>query len=203
MHLHEIQVQDHVDGRSHFILETVHLETHALKHDLCACGERNLLQECRYLRTVECRGREKHVELDWEKPERCNIILAGLVVRGETTIGHDKNQNTHKLHYSSNRPLDIDPVIAIYSNQAGRAADRRELNKSRVVGHDGLEIISPIENHPVEFARNDDCVARDDVLTLSTTKLAGVTSLQKRNEPCSQRAGTTCLWLSEHRKTLR
>lgn len=117
-YLDEIQVQDHADGRSDFILETVHLKTHAFEHDLCARRERDLLQECRHLRTVECRRREEHVELYWEKPERRDIILAGLVVQDEMTTRYDRNLNTHKLHYPSDRPLDIDPVIAVYGNQA-------------------------------------------------------------------------------------
>ena len=79
-YFHEIQVQDHVDGRSDFILETMHLETHALKHNLCARRERDLLQEGRHLRTIEGRRREEHVELDWKKPERRDIVLAGLSV---------------------------------------------------------------------------------------------------------------------------
>ena len=42
----------------------MHLEAHALEHNLCARGERDLLQKRRHLRRVECRRREKHVELD-------------------------------------------------------------------------------------------------------------------------------------------
>lgn len=57
-------------------------------------------------------------------------------------------------------------MIPIHGNQARRTADGWELDKSRVVRHDGLEVLCAIENHPIEFARNDDSITRDDALTL-------------------------------------
>lgn len=96
----------------------MHLETHALKHNLRAGRERDLFQESRHLRTIECRRRKEYVKLDWEKPERCDIILTSLLCKVRRAR-HDKNRNTHKLHYPSDRPLHIDPVITIYGNQAG------------------------------------------------------------------------------------
>lgn len=140
-YFHEIQVQDHVDGRSDFILQTMHFETHTLEHDLCTCGKRDLLQECRHLRAIECRRGKEYVELDWEKPERCNIILTRLVVQDQRVARQDREQNTHKLHYPSDCPLNIDAVIAVNGNQARRTANGRELDKSRVVGHDRLEVL--------------------------------------------------------------
>lgn len=111
--------------------------------------------------------------------------------KSDETTRHETIQSTHKLHYSSDRPLDIDPVIAIYSNQARRTADGWELDKSRVVGHDRLEVFSPIKNHPIELARNDDSVARDNVLTLCKMKLAG-------SQACRSETNFVCRKLEEH-----
>lgn len=98
-HFDKIQIQDHVYGRSDFVLETVHLKTHALKDNFCASRERDLLQQCRHLRAVKCRRREEHIELDWEKPERCDVILTGLKAMRQ----HDTKQ--FKVHTSCIIPL--------------------------------------------------------------------------------------------------
>ena len=43
--LHNVQLQNHVDGCPNFVFKSMHFETHAFKHDLCPCGHRNLFGE--------------------------------------------------------------------------------------------------------------------------------------------------------------
>ena len=65
-------------------------------------------------------------------------------------FGHgQKTRTTYKLHNRPYRALYIYPVVAINRDQARRATESRELNKSCVVAHNGFEVISSVSNHPI------------------------------------------------------
>ena len=63
VYLNDVELQEHGDRGTDFMLETVHLKAHALEHDLCAARVRDLLEDGGHLSRVERRGRKKDIEL--------------------------------------------------------------------------------------------------------------------------------------------
>lgn len=58
-------------------------------------------------------------------------------------------------------------MITENGNQAGRAAQGRELNEGSVVMHQRFEVLSAFRNHPVELARQNRGVSGDNLLALT------------------------------------
>ena len=56
---------------------------------------------------------------------------------------------TNQLHDGTNGALDVNSVVAKYSNKTSRTTDRGELNESCVIAHNGLEILGAVGHHPV------------------------------------------------------
>lgn len=81
-------------------------------------------------------------------------------------FGSRDTEQTHESHDRTNRPLDVDAVISVNRDEAGLAPERRKVDKGPVVVHDLLDVLEAVGEHPVELARQDGRVARDDAFTL-------------------------------------
>ena len=75
-------------------------------------------------------------------------------------------RRTYQLHDRTNGALHADPVITVDGDETGRATQSRELNEGAIVAHDCLQILSAVGDHPIQLARKDGSIARDDRLGL-------------------------------------
>ena len=62
-YLDDVQVEEHSDRGTNFMLETMHLEPHALEYDLGAGSEGYLLEDSGDLRRIEAIGWHENVKL--------------------------------------------------------------------------------------------------------------------------------------------
>jgi len=74
---------------------------------------------------------------------------------------------TNQLHTGANGALDVNPVVANYSNKTGGTTDRWKLDKSCVIVHDGLEIFGTVSHHPIQLPWEDCSISGNDTLTLA------------------------------------
>lgn len=180
-HLDKVELEHELHRLPHLVLEAMELEAVALEDGFGSGGDADVTEDRRNLRRVEARRRHEDVESDGEKPERCDVKLAGLREPAVSTWSLARDtEMTYESHDRTNRPLDVDAVISVNRNEAGLAPDRRKVDKGPVVVHDLLDVLEAVGEHPVELARQDGRVARDDAFTL---RRRATTSSQSRLHP--------------------
>ena len=74
---------------------------------------------------------------------------------------------TNQLHNRANGALDVNSVVAKYSNKTSGTTDRWKLDKSCVIAHDGLEILGTVSHHPIQLPWQNCSISGDDALTLA------------------------------------
>jgi hypothetical protein len=67
--LNDIELHNHVDGRTNFLLQPVHFEAHAFEHHFGTRSNRDLFYEVRDLRGIQCRRGQQRIELDRKEPK--------------------------------------------------------------------------------------------------------------------------------------
>ncbi|SRR6266478_8002417 len=132
------------------MFETMHLKTHTLEYNLGACRVRNLFDDGGDLSGVQGWRWEKDVELCRKQPERCNVELTGLK-KALKPVRTELRMATNQLHNGANSALDVNSVVAKYCNKTSGTTNRRELDKSCIITHDGLEIFCTVSHHPVQL----------------------------------------------------
>jgi hypothetical protein len=97
------------------MFEAMHLKTHTFEYDFGASRVGNLFDDGRNLSGIQGRRGEKDIELCGKQPERSNVELTGLM--GRVNVGNRIiHSATNQLHNGANSALDVDSVIAEYSN---------------------------------------------------------------------------------------
>lgn len=84
------------------------------------------------------------------------------------------------------------------------APDGGEVDKGPVVVHRLLDVLESVREHPVEFAGENRCVARDDALALSEeVSEAHADRRAAKDEPCAETPGRACREPVGRQKTRR
>lgn len=87
-------------------------------------------------------------------------------VKVSTGMGRNKN-STDQLHDGTASALNIDTMIAENADKACLTSDGGKMNVRSVVGHDRLELVQALEQHPIELAREDGGISRNERFTLT------------------------------------
>jgi hypothetical protein len=74
---------------------------------------------------------------------------------------------TNQLHNGANRSLDVNSVVAKYSDKTSGTTNRWKLDKSCVIAHDGLEIFGTVSHHPIQLPWENCSISGNDALTLA------------------------------------
>lgn len=142
----------------------MHFEAVALEDNLGACSMCDSLEDGLHLSGIETRLRHKYIETEWQQPERCDIELTCLHSQSlESRIIADA---THQCHYRPDSTLDVDTMISEDGDQASLGADRGDLKIGGIVAHDRTDIVKPLGEEPIEFAREHHRIPRDDQVVL-------------------------------------
>ena len=97
------------------MFETVNLKTHALEYNFGASCVGNLFDDGSDLSRIESGRGKKDIELRRKQPKRGDVELTGLY--GMSKRGHSTVRGiTNQLHNGANGTLDVDSVVAVYSN---------------------------------------------------------------------------------------
>lgn len=82
-------------------------------------------------------------------------------------MGVEYKNSTNQLHDGTASTLNIDTMIAEYTDKTGLTSDGGKINVGPVVGHDRLELVQTLEQHPIELARKDCGISRNKRFTLT------------------------------------
>jgi hypothetical protein len=167
------------------MFETVHLKTHTLEYNFGACRVGNLFDDGCNLSGVQGWRWEKDVELCRKQPERCNVELTGLK-RGIKTGDSKLHMATNQLHNGANGALNVNSVVAKYSNKTSGTTDRWKLDECCVIAHDCLEIFGTVGHHPVQLPWENCSISGNDALTLTkSNRVRGWKQNHDNDMPCS------------------
>lgn len=109
--MYEIQLKHHRYRRSYFIFQTVHLKAVAFEDHFSARSLRYPLDDWLKLSGIETLLRYHDIERQRQKPNGSDVEFAGLPLANGPI-------ETHQSHYGPYCPLNVDPMIPKYSNQA-------------------------------------------------------------------------------------
>lgn len=149
-HLDNVQFQDHRDGGTDLVFESMHFKAIALENEFGTRDVGNPLQDRGHLRWINSGRWHEDVEMDRKQPKGRHVKLASLhshrvsmQLLGRSTI------KGYQLHDGADRPLDMNAIVAEHADQAGLTADGGEIDECPIVFHESLEVVSSVRQHPV------------------------------------------------------